>query len=60
MPFDPNAKYRQIYHELHGAIVGGSYDVGQQIPTESQLATNYKTSRPTVAKALRELSRPAI
>lgn len=55
MPFDPNAKYRQIYQELHGAIVGGSYCVGQQIPTESQLASDYKTSRPTVAKALREL-----
>lgn len=55
MPFDQNAKYKQIYHELHGAIVGGSYGVGQQIPTESQLALDYKTSRPTVAKALREL-----
>lgn len=55
MPFDPNAKYRQIYQELHGAILGGSYDVGQRIPTESQLALDYNTSRPTVAKALREL-----
>ncbi|MGQ9650948.1 MAG: GntR family transcriptional regulator [Phycisphaerae bacterium] len=55
MPLDPKAKYRQIYHRFHKAIVAGEYQVGQQIPTETQLARDYQTSRPTVAKALRDL-----
>ncbi|MGB9626170.1 MAG: GntR family transcriptional regulator, partial [Phycisphaerae bacterium] len=55
MPVDPKAKYRRIYHKFHAAIVAGEYRAGQQIPTEAQLAREYETSRPTVAKALREL-----
>jgi GntR family transcriptional regulator of arabinose operon len=49
------AKHRHIYEELFGAIQAGEYAVGEQIPTEAQLATRYGASRPTVARALRDL-----
>ncbi len=55
MPLDPKAKYRLIYERFYSAITSGEYAAGQQIPTEVQLAREYETSRPTVAKALRAL-----
>lgn len=55
MPINPAAKHRQIYESIHGAIIGGAYVPGQQIPSEIELARAFETSRPTVAKALRQL-----
>lgn len=57
MPINPAAKYRQIFERIHGAIVGGEYTAGQQIPTEVELARAFDASRPTVAKALRQLEK---
>ena len=55
MPGDSRTKYHRIYEDLHQAIIAGDYSVGQQIPTEAQLAARYGASRPTVARALRGL-----
>ncbi len=57
---DAKAKYRRIHRELYDAILSGQYPVGGQIPTENQLSTRYRASRPTVARALRELERAGL
>ncbi|MEW6127883.1 MAG: GntR family transcriptional regulator [Acidobacteriota bacterium] len=48
-------KHFHIYQELHNAIVGGRYEIGHRLPSEAQLVEQFSTSRPTVARALREL-----
>ncbi len=48
-------KHHSIYQELHSAIVSGKYGEGHRLPSESQLVEQFSTSRPTVARALREL-----
>ncbi len=48
-------KFKRIYDDLHAAIVKGEYAVGQRVPTEAQISARYGASRPTVARALREL-----
>jgi GntR family transcriptional regulator of arabinose operon len=54
---DPDAKHRRIYQAIRNDIVAGEYAVGQRIPTEAALAAQHGASRPTVARALRELER---
>lgn len=54
----PNAKQRkhkQIFKELHRAIKSGQYTDGQRLPSESDLVEQFGASRPTVARALRDL-----
>lgn len=51
----PLPKHRQIADELRHAITSGRYHHGQKLPTEAQLVLQYATSRPTVARALRDL-----
>lgn len=51
----PLPKHRQISDDVRLAITSGRYSDGQQLPTESQLVKKYATSRPTVARALRDL-----
>jgi len=48
-------KYRLIYEELCQKITSGEYKPGGKLPTEAQLSKTHKVSRPTVAKALKEL-----
>jgi GntR family transcriptional regulator, arabinose operon transcriptional repressor len=48
-------KHQQIFEELHKAIVSGRYRPGQRVPSEGALVKRYKTSRPTVSRALRDL-----
>lgn len=48
-------KHHSIYQELHSAIVSGKYQEGHRLPSEAQLVEQFSTSRPTVARALREL-----
>lgn len=50
-------KHRQIYEQIHAAIVTGEYTVGERIPSEAQLVRRFDTSRPTVARAMRDLER---
>jgi len=49
------SKHRKIADELRFAIASGRYAEGERLPTEAQLVEQYSTSRPTVARALREL-----
>ena len=49
--------YSRIKHALRRKIVAGSYGVGDQIPTEFELAAEYGVSRPTVSRAVSELVR---
>jgi len=48
-------KYRQIYDQLRSAIVVGDYRPGSRLPSEADLASQYDTSRITVARAFQEL-----
>lgn len=50
-------KHRQIQEQLHKAIEQGEYVDGQRIPTEVELASKFGVSRPTMARALRDLER---
>ncbi len=45
-------KYLQIVDFVQGKITSGDYAAGQQIPTQIALARQFRTSRPTVEKAL--------
>ncbi len=55
MQREGKAKYREIYEHIQQRILSGRYAIGQQIPTETQLATQFDASRVTVARALRDL-----
>ena len=48
-------KHLQIKGELQRAIEEGEYVDGQKIPTEVELAGKFGVSRPTMARALRDL-----
>ncbi len=48
-------KHAKICDEIRRAITSGRYQEGQRLPTEAQLVQQYDTSRPTVARALRDL-----
>jgi GntR family transcriptional repressor for pyruvate dehydrogenase complex len=44
-----------VYRQLLGEIVGEHYGVGDQLPTEHQLARHFSVSRPVVREALMRL-----
>jgi GntR family transcriptional regulator of arabinose operon len=48
-------KYQQVYDSIKDAILAGSYEPGQKLPSEAQLLEEFDTSRITVIRALREL-----
>lgn len=48
-------KHQQIYDILCHDILKGVYKPGQSLPTEKELAERFKASRPTIARAMREL-----
>lgn len=45
----------RISGELRGELAAGNYPVGSKLPSETELATRFGVSRPTVRAALREL-----
>jgi DNA-binding LacI/PurR family transcriptional regulator len=49
------SKHRQIFEYVHQSIQSGKYKAGQQVPTDGQLMRQFSTSRPTVARAMRDL-----
>lgn len=49
------AKHEIISRDLRGEIAAGKYGTSGQLPSESQLCERYKVSRPTVARALRDM-----
>jgi len=56
---DPNSKlpkYVQILNWIHGMISRGKIKIGDQIPTEEELARMFGVNRMTVRQAIEELS----
>ncbi|CAH1197141.1 Arabinose metabolism transcriptional repressor [Paenibacillus sp. JJ-223] len=53
---DVKPKYQIIIDDIKSDILAGTYNVGEQIPTESALQESYNVSRQTVRKAILELS----
>ncbi|WP_051468250.1 GntR family transcriptional regulator [Actinomadura oligospora] len=48
-------KYQQIIQSLQRRITDGTYQVGDKLPSESQLMKEFATSRPTVVRALNDM-----
>lgn len=48
-------KHRMVYENLRAAIVSGQYRVGDRIPSETALVKKFSLSRPTVARAMKDL-----
>jgi len=49
-------KHRLIFDALHEQITAGKFTDGRRLPSEMELAQRYKVSRPTAARALRDLT----
>lgn len=50
-----NTKHRAIYKYLEERIRSGRYQPGARLPTEHTLVREFEVSRPTVARAMRDL-----
>jgi len=50
-----DAKHRKISARLENEIAAGKYTSGSRLPSEVQLVKQFAVSRPTVARALRDL-----
>jgi DNA-binding LacI/PurR family transcriptional regulator len=48
-------KHQSIFEALKEQIAAGKYSDGRRLPSESELATRFGVSRPTAARALRDL-----
>jgi len=48
-------KHHEIYRTLVAEIAEGYYDATQRLPSEAQLVRRFSVSRPTAARALRDL-----
>src|SRR5215831_19264015 len=56
MPTEENgSKHRQISTRLEAEIATRRYAPGARLPSENQLVKQFKVSRPTVARAMRDL-----
>ncbi|MGA2231104.1 MAG: GntR family transcriptional regulator [Tepidisphaeraceae bacterium] len=53
MPLEP--KHHEISRKLLAEIVAGKYAPSGRLPSEAQLVQRFKVSRPTVARAFRDL-----
>ncbi|BFM15135.1 FadR/GntR family transcriptional regulator [Maricurvus nonylphenolicus] len=54
-PLQREPLYRQIYNQLEARIVSGELQVGDTLPSETELAENYGVHRSSVREALRLL-----
>jgi GntR family transcriptional regulator, arabinose operon transcriptional repressor len=53
---EPHApKYRQVFENLSREILSRKYQPGQKFPSEAALVRQFRTSRITIGRALREL-----
>lgn len=52
LPWDGRKLYQQIAASVSAAIEAGVYRPGQRIPSERELADEFKVSRPTVREAM--------
>ena len=48
-------RYKEIINDIQSKITKGIYKEGEKLPSESQLMTQFETSRITVIRALKEL-----
>ncbi len=48
-------KHQKILEFVRQSIIGGTYKAGDRLPTDGQLMRQFSTSRPTVARAMRDL-----
>ncbi len=48
-------KHRQIFDSLRKEILSGKYGFGERVPSETSLVKQFDVSRPTAARALRDL-----
>ncbi|MBU4272539.1 MAG: GntR family transcriptional regulator [Planctomycetes bacterium] len=48
-------KHRRIFEKIEAGIRSGRYVAGQRLPSEAQLVRQFNASRPTVARAMRDL-----
>jgi DNA-binding LacI/PurR family transcriptional regulator len=54
---EPHApKYRQVFENLSREILSGKYQPGQKFPSEAALVQQFRTSRITIGRAMRELA----
>lgn len=53
-------KHREIYRTLAAEIADGHYNATQRLPSEAQLVRRFGVSRPTAARALRDLQAEGI
>jgi DNA-binding LacI/PurR family transcriptional regulator len=54
---EPHApKYRQVFENLSREILSGKYKPGQKFPSEAALVQQFRTSRITIGRAMRELA----
>jgi DNA-binding FadR family transcriptional regulator len=49
---EPRRLYEQIARKVAKSIADGEYEVGERLPSERELAQNFKVSRPTVREAI--------
>lgn len=54
------AKYTKVFEALERAILEGKFASGKRLPSESELCQRFKVSRPTAARALRELQQMGV
>jgi LacI family transcriptional regulator len=54
------AKYAKVFEALERAILEGKFASGKRLPSESELCQRFKVSRPTAARALRELQQMGV
>ena len=47
---------KQIAEQIRDAIVSGEFQKGDRLPTETELATSFGVSRPTIREALKRLA----
>lgn len=52
VPEAPEFPYRRVVSDLRSAIAEGRLQPGEQLGTEWDLAERYRTSRPTVRRAI--------
>jgi GntR family transcriptional regulator, hexuronate regulon transcriptional repressor len=51
-PIDTRKLYRQVADTIMASIKSGDYKPGSRLPSERDLATSFKVSRPTIREAL--------
>ena len=53
-------KYIKVFETLQRDILNGKFSHGRRLPSEAELCLRFKVSRPTAARALRELQQMGV